>query len=322
MKRPTGFRSKVLAASAVTFAACGLMTAEAATLRTYVVVHEDSVRLRDIFNDPGQHADAVLFRAPAPGRSVLLTGKWLRQVARSYDVAWHPAPGLDESRVQRSSNRIGPRIISEALTKALEPRIAATMRYEIALDNPNSEIHLPVRMPTTVTVRNLFFDPRSNRFSATIMAPDDRPGAVTAQVAGRVFEMIEVPVLTRRFRPGEIIREDDLDTRLLRADQVNRSAFVAPENLIGKSARRTLASGRPLTGADIRQPQLVRRGNMVLMHYRTANMVITAHGTARENGTSGDTVRVRNANSGKIVEAIVTGPDTVAVMPLSATRKR
>jgi flagella basal body P-ring formation protein FlgA len=56
---------------------------------------------------------------------------------------------------------------------------------------------------------------------------------------------------------------------------------------------------------------------MVIMMYQTENLVITAQGKARENGTAGDTVRVRNANSGKIVEAVVTGPDTVAVFPLT-----
>lgn len=308
----------VAVASAVTLAAAG---ANATTLRTKVVVHGDTVRLGDIFDGAGKYADRELFRAPAPGRSIVLTGKWLRKVARSYDLAWHPGPGLDESLVQRSSNRIGPDMIAKALSKALETRIAATMRYEVTLDNPNQEIHLPVRMPARLAVRNLFFDPRSNRFSATLLAPDERPGGIALQVAGRVHELIEVPVLTRRFRSGEIIRESDLDTRQLRKEQISRNALSAPEQIIGKSARHTLSDGKPLTSADIRQPQMVSRGGMVIMHYRTPNMLITAHGTARENGTKGDTVRVRNANSGKIVEAVVTGPDTVAVMPLTAPRR-
>ena len=51
-------------------------------------------------------------------------------------------------------------------------------------------------------------------------------------------------------------------------------------------------------------------------------MSITAYGTARENGTKGDTIRVRNSNSGKIVEAIVTGRDAVSIMPLTSTARR
>lgn len=321
MKPTTRFPRCQFAVAALAAIALSAPASDAATLRTQVVVHGDTVRLGDIFQGAGKYADAELFRAPAPGRSIVLTGKWLRKVARSYDLAWHPGPGLDESLVQRSSNRIGPDLITNAVSKALETRIAATMRYEVSLDNPNQEIHLPVRVPATLAVRNLFFDPRSNRFSATLLAPDDRPGAVALQIAGRVHELVDVPVLNRRFRPGEIIREGDLDTRVLRKEHISRNALAAPEHIIGKSARRSLADGKPLTSSDLRQPQLVSRGSMVIMHYRTANMIITAHGTARENGTTGDTVRVRNVNSGKIVEAIVTGPDTVAVMPLTAPRR-
>jgi len=322
MKPTLRIRDRLFPAVTAALLALSISAAHAATLKPQVVVHDDKVLLRDIFDGAGKYGDTALFRAPPPGQSVLLTGRWLRQVARSYELAWQPGPGLDESRVTRSSNRIGAETIKNALGNALEKRIDSTKQYEITLDNPNQEIHLPVRMPTTITVRNLFFDPRSNRYTATVVAPDDRPGAVAVQVAGRVHELVAVPVLSRRFRPGEIIRERDLDTQLLRTEQIARNAIAAPDQIIGKSARRSLYSGKPLSSGDIREPQLVSRGSMVIMQYKAANMVITAHGTARENGTAGETVRVRNTNSGKIIEAVVVGQDTVAVMPLSSPRNR
>jgi len=296
--------------------------AYAATLRPNVVVHEDTVRLRDIFDGAGKHAEAVLFRAPAPGQSVVLPGKWLRHVARYYELDWRPGPGLDESRVERSSNRVGPGMIVSALSAALEKRISTKKQFEVTLDNPNLEIHLPVRQPTSVVVKNLNFDERSNRYAAVIMVPDDRPNAVTMQVAGRVHELVSVPILHSRLRNGDIIRQKDVDTRMLRVDHLDRNAFTSADQVIGMSARRTLLSGKPLTSNDVREPQMVSRGSMVIMTYRTANMSITAHGTARENGTTGDTVRVRNTNSGKIIEAVVTGPDSVAVLPLTPPRQR
>jgi len=294
----------------------------AATLRPNVVVHGDTVRLRDIFDGAGKNAETILFRAPAPGQSVVLPGKWLHQVARSYGLDWHPGPGLDESRVQRSSNRIGPEMIVSTLSKALEKRIDGRSRFEIALDNPSTEIQLPVQQQTTMVVHNLNFDPRSRRFSALIMAPDDGPGAVSLPVAGRVYEMISVPVLSKRMHNGDIIREQDMETELRRADSLDANTVTAADQAIGKSARRTLLRGRTLSSGDLREPQLVTRGSLVVMTYQTANMSITAYGTARENGTKGDTVRVRNTNSGKVIEAVVTGPDSVAVMPLTSTVRR
>ena len=118
-------------------------------------------------------------------------------------------------------------------------------------------------------------------------------------------------------RPGDLIGKDDIRMQLVRADFVGPNAVTTPEQLIGKSARRVLLSGKPLNTSDIREPRLVRRNSMVVMTYRTSNLMITAHGKARENGTAGETIQVQNANSGKVVDAVVTGPDTVAVLPMT-----
>ncbi|MPY74081.1 MAG: flagellar basal body P-ring formation protein FlgA [Alphaproteobacteria bacterium] len=312
----------VMLAAAGVLAALGAPEVSAATLRPHVVVHDDTVRLKDIFDGAGRKGDTALFRAPAPGQSVVLTGRWLRQVARTYELDWRPAPGLDESRVQRSSNLVGHERIRRALHEELKGRVGAAKKFEVALDNPNLELHLPVRMPAEVTVKHLQLDRQSGRFSATLFAPDRRPGAAAVAVAGRVHELIEVPVLTRRMRAGDIIGKDDISLQQLRADVVGRNVLTSPDRIIGMGARHALVSGRPLNGADIREPQLVGRGSIVTMTYRTNNLVITAHGKARENGTAGEVVRVQNLSSGRTVEAIVTGPDTVAVQPLSQITAR
>jgi len=319
VRRATLFVPALLALGAAAFPT---VPGHAATLRPNVVVHDDTVRLRDIFDDAGKNADTVLFRAPAPGQSVVLPSNWLHKVARSYGVEWQPTPGFDEGRVSRSSNRITADMIVSELSRALEQKVGSRTRFEVALDNPSTEIHLPVQQQTTMVVRHLNFDPRSRRFAALIVAPDDRPGAVSQQVAGRVHEMVPVPILGKRLHNGDIIRESDVETRLRRADSLDPNTVTAVDQVVGKSARRSLLQGHTVSSGDLREPQLVTRGNLVVMSYRTANMSITAYGTARENGTRGDTVRVRNSNSGKIVEAVVTGIDSVTVMPLTAAARR
>jgi flagella basal body P-ring formation protein FlgA len=310
----------LLTAAALT--ASGAFAVSAATLRPHVVVHGDTVRLGDIFEGAGLKSETALFRAPEPGQSVMLTGKWLRQVARSYDLDWRPTPGFEESLVERSSNLVSHERIRTALHEVLAKRVAPMKTFEVALDNPGLELHLPVRMPADVSVRHLQYDKQSGRFSATLVAPDGRPGSAVVQVAGRVHELIEVPVLTRRIRTGEIIGKDDVSVQLLRADVVGQNVLTSVDHLIGKSARHSLLNGRPLNVSDVQDPQLVGRGSIVTMTYRTDNLMITAHGKARENGTAGDVIRVQNLNSGKTVEAIVTGPETVTVQSLALTTAR
>ena len=319
MSRPFA-AALALAAGILLVVAAG--SAEAVTLRPHVVVHDETVRLRDVFDGVGQKGEQALFRAPEPGQSVVLTGKWLRQVALAYGLDWHPVPGLDESRVERSSNRVGRDAIVAALHEALKDRVGSGKQFEVAIDNPDLELNLPVSMPAAVTVKHLQFDDYGGRFSATLVAPDDRPGAVIVPIAGRIHELINVPVLTRRLRPGEMVDKDDVQTQLVRAEFVGPNVITSPAQIIGKSARRSLFSGKPLNTSDVKEPRLVTRGSTVTMTYRTKNLVITAHGKARENGTAGDTIRVQNANSGKMVDAVVTGPDTVAVLPLTQSAEQ
>ena len=300
---------------AIVCAATLSVDALAATLRAHAVVHSDHVRLGDLFDGVGPRADTVVFRAPAPGRSITLNTRALHKLARAYKLDWRSQSGFESVTVKRSSNPVDHSMIADALHAALRNHVADSEDYEVALDDPTVRLDLPVHMPAKAAVRDMHYDPRSRRFSATIVAPDGRPGAARAPVAGRLHRLIGVPVLARRLRHGDIIRAGDLKTRKIRATALDRNAVTEHAHIVGKSARRSLHPDRPIRGGDIRDPMLVQRGSLVTMTYTTARMVITAQGKSREHGAKGDTVRVLNTNSGKIVEATVTGFGRVTVGP-------
>ncbi len=309
---PTSLRMLTLSAGGLLLAAIPY-GADAASLRSHTVVHGDMVRLGDLFDDAGPKSETVVLRAPAPGRKMTIEGRWLRSLARAYRLNWVPAQGNDEAVVERSSNPIEHDDIVAALRQALERRAGRTDPFEVTLDTRSLAIHLPIDTPASVSVRQLRFDKRSQRFSATLLAPADRPGARTVPVTGRIHPLVSVPVLARRLRNGEIIRKDDLTAQMMRRSSVGNSAVLDPEKLVGKGARRTLRIGKPVRHGDIREPVLVSRNSLVIMKYKTTNMLITAQGKARENGTRGETIRIQNIGSGKIIEGVVIGPGMVAV---------
>lgn len=301
---------------ALAIAVCGT-SADAATLRAHVVVNAAQVRLGDLFDGLEVTADTVLFRAPAPGKKIVLKSKWLVQVARYYKVDWRPNGQRARSVVERGSNPVDAPIIGAALAEAMRRQFGAKDRFEVNLDDPMLRIHLPAHMPAMATVRSLQFDRRTRRFSAAVSVPDDRQGARRIRVTGRMHRIVDVPVLTRRVRPGELIRRTDLTHVALRADRVDRNVVLNAEDILGKSPRRILRPERPVRRLDIREPMLVKRGRLVTMIYRSANMTITAKGKARGSGAKGDSVRVRNVTSGKTVEAEVVGLNQVSVTPAS-----
>ena len=321
LKNRTAWRRAVLLPAAVLLASHGA-PAGAATLRPYVVINGDQVKLGDLFVGAEVVRDTVLFRAPAPGGKIVLNANWLHRVAQYYKLDWRSTGRTSRSVVERTSSQIGSAVIQNAVSVALREQLSASERFEVALDNPALRVHLPVQMPARATVQSMNYDARTRRFTAVLAAPDGRPGAVQIRAAGRVLRIVSVPVLTRRVRPGDIIRKADVVEVPLRAHTIGRDIILDTAALLGKSPRRTLHPDRPMRSRDLREPMLVNRGALVTMVFRSSNMMITAKGKSFGRGAKGETIRVRNSSSGKTVEAVIIGHNKVSVDPAGTSLQR
>jgi flagella basal body P-ring formation protein FlgA len=302
-----------LATALVALVSVQAAAAPRAYLRSSVIVEADSIRLGDVFDGAGKNADKIIAYAPPAGRKLVLEAVWLRRVARAYRVEWRPSSRLDRSVVERRSQIISTGRIVDTVLASIRARNPEAGELEIELDNQSRRIFLPHDMPPTLTVRAVSFDPRSRRFSIQIVAPDDRPGAIRTVVAGQAHALVRMPVLTRRMRRNDIIRERDIAWKPVRAKYVSSGAIRDAEDLIGFSPRRPIAANRAIRIGDVQAPVLVVRGKRVTILLKTATMQLNASGKALESGAMGDVVRVKNTNSGNVIEAVVIGDKKVAV---------
>ncbi len=287
-----------------------------ATLKPRVVVHESVVRLGDIFEGAEVRTDKIIANAPAPGRRLVLEAMWLYRIARANRIAWRPATRGDRVIVERASTVIRAPRIAATIKEVLASKLGDPERLEVELENKALQLHLPTDVPATVVVKRVDLDRRTRRFAALVLAPDERPEALRTIVAGRYYRLVEVPVLARRMHPGEIIREGDLEWITMRAEKIDRTAYLDARKIVGMSPRRVLSPERPIRSRDIRPPILVSRGSLVTMVYRTPKMTLTARGRAVEDGAKGETIRVVNTTTSRTVEAIVTANGMVKVVPL------
>ena len=60
-------------------------------------------------------------------------------------------------------------------------------------------------------------------------------------------------------------------------------------------------------------PRLVTRGSIVTMKIETPSLTVTAQGRALQDGKLGDTVRVTNTQSNRMIEGTVESDGTVKV---------
>lgn len=298
-----------IAALTLTLAA---VSADAAQTRDVVTVTGDFVRLGDLFEGIGEKASVAIAHAPAPGDRAVYNAARLSSFAYSHGIAWRPLSRLDRVIVKRASQIISREEIHAALRGELEKRGIAK-GSEIEFVNRKTSLHLPIGVPATLDVQNLNYERRTGRFTATVTAAADLPSATSLVVTGRVYKVIEVPVLNRRMPKGEIITADDIDWIRLPATRVRRNIIVDEDRLLGKTPRRGLRAGQPIRNGDVRAPVVVAKGSLVTMILKTRNMVLTSKGRAIENGAIGDTVKILNTRSKTIVEAVVAGANRVTV---------
>ena len=117
----------------------------------------------------------------------------------------------------------------------------------------------------------------------------------------------------RRIARGEVIREDDLAWIKFRVGRLTRDTVMDLEAIVGMTPRRALSPDKPIPGSDIQRPVVIAKNSIVIMTLRVANMIISAQGRAMDDGAMGDTIRVMNTHSQRIIDAEVSGPDAVIV---------
>ena len=122
---------------------------------------------------------------------------------------------------------------------------------------------------------------------------------------------------------GHVLRADDLT--LAQRDLASLPAGTLDDlrQGVGQVLRYSVAAGQAITRAMLRGPRLVHAGQSVPLIALAPGVRLSALGVAMQDGSQGQTVMARNAQSGRIVhgvidaagEVVVEGNDAVASNP-------
>ncbi|MEM1399307.1 MAG: flagellar basal body P-ring formation chaperone FlgA [Pseudomonadota bacterium] len=277
-----------------------------------VIVDDDVVRLGDLFSIESSHqAMTPVAKAPAPGRQVTVSPKWLKRLAASHGVV---APDAGPLTVRR----LGSTLTSDDLLTVIRQALADETgldNVEIRLDGGSTLLTVAGTDDPTLSVENLRFDPTAGRFAASLIAAKGGDILLERALTGSVVTMVEMPVLSRALQSGTMIGANDLTMVTLASDDIAPNTMTDANRLIGMVADRSLRAGRPILEHQVAQPLLVKRGTLITMQFRQGALTINARGRALVDGSFGQSVRVLNIDSGRTIEARVVGPDTVEMTP-------
>ncbi len=192
---------------------------------------------------------------------------------------------------------------------------------EVDLDlAPISAALVPDHVPLDIELSQLEYDGNTGRFNvlATVSVTGCPP--LQVRLAGRIAEMVEVPVPRRRMLVGDSLEAKDFEWARMRASQTRGDIVREPGQGAGLQARRSLPPGQPVQMADIGRPTLIQKGSRVSLSFDSPGIQLSAQGIAVGAAGLAETVSVVNPGSKIVVQAVVTGPGRARVIPDSAPR--
>lgn len=293
-------------------AAAGLVGKEAIFANDTVTLRTDSLMLGDLFSGLPPEKDVRIADAPLPGEDIVVRAGTLMQLAEAHGIDWTPSSSRTRVIVEREGRAVPLDMIRNAIEERLIQDYIAD-RVEVDVTNRRLALMVPSEMDPEVAVESLDYNSRNQRFTALISVPIGSGKSLRAKVQGEVHPVIEVPVLNRHAAPGETIRESDITWTEMQARRSNHNTVTSVDQLVGMSVRRPIGAGRVIRRTDVKPIQLIRKGDVVTMVFRTSLMTLTLRGQALENGSRQESIRVKNLASGKTVIGSVTDSGIVSV---------
>lgn len=109
---------------------------------------------------------------------------------------------------------------------------------------------------------------------------------------------------------GDLLNQSNMQISYLNQNRIYGSYYKQISELLGAKLRRRVGIGRPLTRYDI---CMVCRGDSVKIVAKKQGLYLSTTGTALTDGIIGDTIRVRNNHSKRIIHAIISAVGQVTV---------
>ncbi|HPG89839.1 MAG TPA: flagellar basal body P-ring formation chaperone FlgA [Hyphomicrobium sp.] len=140
-----------------------------------------------------------------------------------------------------------------------------------------------------------------------VLASADATAFATDGAAGSIY----VPSIT--IYPGDEITDDVLVERKVVSAAQAASFGSQKENIVGKIARRTLIPGQPIPVSALRGKEAVMQGRSYDIVYKSGALTISGSAVPMKSAAVGETVSVRNPETGIIVQAVVQAGGTLLV---------
>lgn len=198
----------------------------------------------------------------------------------------------------------------EAFVRAGLPAGAAQARIEVQGPAPG------LRFPYCTELRTAYFGSPNPYGAQTVEVRCAAPQVWSLYLPVRVDQPQGVVVVVRALQAGHVLTAADLTTVERDSAHLPPGAVGDVQALVGQVLRYSVAAGQPLVRSMLTGPLLVHYGQMVSLVAQGMGVRLVALGQAMADGRVGQSVLVRNVQSGRVVSGVVDAQGQV-VVPLN-----
>lgn len=124
--------------------------------------------------------------------------------------------------------------------------------------------------------------------------------------------LADIVVSTSTLRRGVILAAEDIELIYQDISHLKNPIFSSQE-IVGKRLKRSVRLGEPLQKQQVEFPPVIKRGERVIIQAKKHGLMLTAAGEAKQDGLTGESIRVMNNGSHKEVICQVVAPGLVTV---------
>jgi flagella basal body P-ring formation protein FlgA len=273
-----------------------------------VRIEGDRIRAQDLADVPGLEKlppEADLGYAPLPGAIRVFSRADIHRIAVRYRIEI----GLDTFCLERATLPLEPRQVESSMRAALsgtqaDIEVVETSKYPV----PKGDV--------VFTAADLRRPPvgRPNEpvlWKGHVLYDGSRRFAIWARV--RVKASVAVAVAVDDVPAGQAIQQEHVRVEHRVRHPFGPEVAISDEQVIGAVSRRRIPAGSELQMSWLQKPPEVRPGDQVQVEVRKGPARLSLTALAQSAGARGDSVFLRNPQSGTRFTGRVAGPGLVVV---------
>ena len=200
--------------------------------------------------------------------------------------------------------------IGEAVKGYIAQNINVAGEYEVSLIPLDERLNLPqCAEPLEVFATTDLI--KAGRMTVGVRCNTEKKWSIFTSAIIKIYQ--QVVVLSQPIQRGEIVTRQHLTIEKREVSKLRDDFVTQIEQVENKQASRQLETGTIISLRNLVEPKLIKRGDNVIITTTKPDFSIRMSGVAMMDGTKGQLIRVKNQNSGRIINATVVEPGVVAV---------